>query len=262
MITVMDELEVKMLKTETDLKLAQDKVTELEQTDRKQSTKLEEQDHDLKQARQALETFETYHGDPEGALEELIELRTAHANLREELKEVEDANKELKDEVAYYEKELAETRSEFESLGFTVNSSTDQGTCNILAHRDLEARIQDLEKQNQELVAYSRDQEVAAAQMPDSPACPHCYKMRKTIAELNLKLRKAKEQALEARDNAGSPPTSPSNLSSGPEVAASAAPYCNDCAYLSKQLDDARRQMKDLEQKLRDRKNDIRGCNY
>ncbi|KAH0039495.1 hypothetical protein KCU80_g5161, partial [Aureobasidium melanogenum] len=262
MITVMDELEVKMLKTEADLKLAQDKVTELEQTDREQSTKLEEQDHDLKQARQALETFETYHGDPEGALEELIELRATHANLREELKEVEDANKDLKGEIAYYEKELVEARSEAESLGFALDDSADKGTCNISAHRDLEARIQDLEKQKQELVAHSRDQEVAAAQMPDSPACPHCHKMRRTIAGLNLKLREQKRQAVEARDNAGSPPISPSDLSASPEAAASAAPYCNDCAYLSKQLDDARRQIRDLEQKLRDRKNEVRGCNY
>ncbi|KEQ66205.1 uncharacterized protein M437DRAFT_62431 [Aureobasidium melanogenum CBS 110374] len=261
LITVMDGLEKKMIKTETDLKLAKEKVTELEQQDRELSTKLEEQDHDLEQARQALETFETYHGNPEGALEELIELRATHANLREELKEVEDANKELQNQVAYYEKELVEERSEAESGGVTVNGSTDQGTCNVLAHRDLEARIHDLEKQNQELVACSRDQDVAAAQMPNSPACPHCHKMRRTIADLNLKLRKAKGQALEDRDNAGSP-SSPPGASPTSEEAASAEPYCNDCAYLSKQFGDARRQNKELEEKLRLRKYEIRGCNY
>ncbi|KAG9689607.1 hypothetical protein KCU95_g1340, partial [Aureobasidium melanogenum] len=261
MITVMDELEVRMLKTETDLKLAQDKVTELEHTDREQAIKLEEQDHDLKQARQALETFENYHGDPEGALEELIELRTAHANLREELKEVEDANEELQDQVAYYEKEIVKARSESESLGFAGVSSTDQGTCNVSAHQDLEARTHDLEKQNQELVAYSRDQEVAAAQMPDSPACPNCYNMRRTIEDLHKKLREQKRQAVEARENAGSP-ISPPGSSPSSAAEASAASYCDNCAYTSKQLGDAKFQNKALEEKLRFRKNEVRGCNY
>ncbi|KAK6008139.1 hypothetical protein QM012_000042 [Aureobasidium pullulans] len=202
MITVMDELEKKMLKTETDLKLANNRVAELEQTNREQSIKLEEQEHDLKQARQALETWENHHDDPEGALNDLIELQTTHANLREEFKEVEDSNKELRDEIAYYEKEIVEARAESEALGFTVYGSTDQVTCNVLAHRDLEERIRDLEKQKREFVEFSRDQEVAAAQMPDSPACPHCHKMRGTIKQLHEKLREQKKRASQAQDDA------------------------------------------------------------
>ncbi|KAI4727409.1 hypothetical protein E4T49_04733 [Aureobasidium sp. EXF-10728] len=178
------------------------------------------------------------------------------------------------------------------SSGSANSGSTEEETCGVLAHRHLEARIKDLEKQKQELAAAfnqkfavnesssdsdggvdlsvaphdywqellrlrEENDQYSKAQSSDSSTCPFCPMMRKKITELNEKLRDTKRQAREDRDNAAASIPTPSAAAT-----AQPPPYCDDCGYYLRELSDVRRQSKAFEDKYRISKNQIRVCNY
>jgi hypothetical protein len=276
----LDRLDRDVVTTETDLKQAEEKVAELEQSNFEQFVQITDQAHELNKAENALDAIEADRINPGGTLEELLELQAEHEDLKAR-------HAGLSDEVAYYENELSQTRQDLDSADDALDKINDKQSCTILPHLDLEARVQDLEKQKQELAAafnkkmvesestpnaeklpfaphdywaelhrlreeneqYSRDNALEAAHMPNSPACNNCYNMRKRIVELNKKLREAKRNAI---------PDSP--LGSAPS--GESADYCDNCMYLTMQLREARQRSRDFEDKLSVKKNQIRSCHY
>jgi DNA repair exonuclease SbcCD ATPase subunit len=276
----LDRLDRDVVTTETDLKQAEKKVAELEQSNFEQFVKITDQAHELNKAENALDAIEADRINPGGTLEKLLELRAEHEDLKAR-------HAGLANEIAYYESELVQTRQDLDSADDALDNFTDKQSCTILRHRDLEARVQDLENQKQELAAafnknmiesestpnaeelpfiphnywaelyrlreeneqHSRDIELEAAHMPNSPACAHCYNMRKKIIDLNKKLREAKSNAI---------PDSPLRFTPSGE----SADYCDNCMYLTMQLREARQRSRDFEDKLSVKKNQIRSCHY
>jgi DNA repair exonuclease SbcCD ATPase subunit len=228
-MAVLDRLDKGLVKTETDLELALNRVGELEQWGREQSVTITAQAHELNKAETALDAIEEDRISPGGTLEKLIELQGEHEDLKAR-------SAKLSDEVAYYEEELILARQEADSNGFT---SDDPESCTVLAHRDLEAKIRDLEKRYE----------------LDSLKCPHCNGMEIKIKDLNRKLREAKRDAITS-----SSPGSPS--SSSADATEQSPPYCDDCMYLTMQLREAKQKSRDFEDKLRLKKNQIRSCHY
>lgn len=286
-MAVLDRIDKDLIKTETDLDIAQRRVAELEQREREQSKKIGSQAHELRMAEISWDAIEEHHGNPEGTLEQLIELQIEH----EDLKARYDG---LAKENAYYESELADTRQELDSTGFNHGDSDDKESCTVVAHRGLEARIQDLEKQKQELAAafskhmaesqstsstqndltfvphdywaellrlrrendqFSRDLEIEAAGVPNSPACEYCSRTKRTNAKLLVKLREAKRNAASFSPSA-SPSDPPADGTQQPP------PYCDNCLYLTRKHREAEQKSNDFEDKLRVKEIEIRSCRY
>lgn len=286
-MAMLDRIDKDLVRTETELDIAQRRVAELEQRDRALSKKIGAQDHELKMAEISWDAIEEHHGNPEGTLGKFIELQIEH----EDLKARHDG---LTKEVAYYESELADTRQELDLKEFTRGKSDDQESCTVDAHHHLEFRVQDLEKQKQELAAafskhmaqrkstpdtgadlpsvphdywaelyrlkkeneqFAKELEIEAAGVPNSPACEYCSQLKRANAKLLVKLRQAKRDAASS-----SPPISPSNLPA--DATQQSPPYCDNCLYLTMKLGEAKQKSNDFEDKLRVKEIQIRSCHY
>jgi len=286
-MAVLDRIDKDLVRTETDLDIAQRRVAELEHKDREQSKKIGAQAHELRMLEITWDAIEEDYGNPEGTLGKFIELQAEH----EDLKARHDG---LTKEVAYYEGELADTRHELDSTGFNHGDSNDHESCTVVAHRDLEARVQDLEKQKQELAAafskhmaeskstpstggdlpslphdywaelyrlrkendqFTRELEIEAAAVPNSPACEYCSRTRRTNAKLLAKLREAKREAasIPVPDSPSDPPA---------DATTKSPPYCDNCLYLTMKLRKAEQQNRDSEDKLRVKEIQNRSCHY
>jgi chromosome segregation ATPase len=302
-MSVLDRLDKDLVKTETDLDLALDRVAELEQRDYEQSMTITNQAHELNKVENAWDAMEADRGNLEGTLGELIELQGEHEDLKAR-------HAMVSDQMAYYEAELAETRQDLDSAEDALDNAAEQQSCTVLPHRELEARVQDLEKQKRELAArfskhmaeskatpdtqnelpsaphdywaeltrlrrendeYLRDMEMEGAHVPNSPACPHCSSMKRQIIGLKRRLREAKRDATPlsplsspSGQSANAPEQSPSGSPSNQSADApeQSPPNCDDCLYLTMKLRKAKQQSKDFEDKLRVKKDQIRGCHY